>query len=258
MGPDGANKEQEIKLIIIGDNRQRVLEDLASLEIIGSYGFGRGKRIVLRDQYFAVKGAPGKYALRLRKSDGFLLLALKGPALVNEWGALERLEIEGQWSKELLKRILNAHAPENAQTELCKMEFGSLKPKDLLVRLGFELIQDRRSTRVQRDIFILESESIIGEMAIDLVSYELKGFVVNHYELELELKGQGRGTDLATISKLLQKKYAKDLARWPHDKLTTGLAMERMFQDRFLIKQNQESQITAEMYERMSKAIDCA
>jgi hypothetical protein len=92
-------------------------------------------------------------------------------------------------------------------------------------------------------------------MALDTVIFSFAPREFLHYELELEQTGKSGGKHLETLSKLIMETYPKSFIPWEHDKLTTGLALDKLMERGSLNPETDQKELTSDNYSRISVAI---
>lgn len=224
-------EELEVTLRICSEDPEGVFRDIAMARRIGSYELIYRERFSLHDQYFDTpqKALAGKgYALRLRTEGKRRILGLKGNESINEWGAVQRTEVEGPWSKDMLSQILATLGTIPFSGEA----FDPDDPVKTLNLIGLEAVQSRKTERTLLDVVFKEVQDhpVIGVMALDRVCYVSgrKNFL--HYEIEVEAaEGKDRVYVREFVYSLLDA-LPDDLCRWDYNKLITGCALEALIE----------------------------
>jgi hypothetical protein len=225
-------REVELSLVVVSGDPAAVSRRLARLRAVGPYDLRpRGSdRIV--DRYFdTVAGTMRKrgFALRLRTVGGATTIGLKGRRRRASTRTEDRLEHERPFSPE-------AAAELGKRAGLRPNVLGSGDGRgdpdaQLEVLLGVRLVQRRETKRLLRDVLDGREKSgpVLAELALDRVRFELGSGEVQHYEVELEAKRTGRGTEAArAVATELALRYSDELAHWPYGKLPTGKAIEKL------------------------------
>ena len=223
--------EIETTLLIDSSRTDAVMKNLAALDTIGPYKIVSKKACTIHDRYFDTKERSFMkrgLALRLRQIGSCYLLCLKGCERVNEWGAIERLEIEEIWSEKTLQAIIRI-LDETSIPIACNT-FDNHDPVQTLHRHDLRIIQDRETDRVTRDIRSPRGTSrrLCAEMALDKVSYRFAGRCFKHFEVEIEAKPRAGEKHIEAITDLLKARFPQELKRWDHNKLITGYAIEAL------------------------------
>lgn len=227
-----APKETEATLVILSENPGSISEALAAEAHLGRYELEYVGVRAIRDQYFDTpEGTLGKrsYALRLRNSDGHLLLALKGGGEKAGEFATARLEIEGAWSQETLDLIVDKLQQQGVLRVRLQVGQQATQPGETLQELGFVLLQDRATTRQVFSVLATGAHARLAEIAVDEVIYHLACGAITHHELEVEVEATSE-QGVAQLDKLIQAllaRFQNTLRPWKHSKLATGLVLEK-------------------------------
>jgi len=224
--------ETELTLVICSDDAERVCE---SVEALPSVAGLRASDVLVQsicDVYYDTTDrrlrAAG-WGLRIREVGPDCYLALKGRTKVTDRGAVERIEIEGEWSLGILNAVVDQLSglwpvPEYERT------FARFSPHATLSCLGFTIIQDRKTTRKARNL-TREPERGSGpdaELVIDRVVYSFQGHELIHHEIEIEAVSPLGAELIPLVQDDLVARFGKSLRPWLHSKLATGWALERL------------------------------
>jgi hypothetical protein len=231
-----APEEFESTLVVSSDAPEEVVRELESLGGIGGFRLMRRETAEIRDRYYDTPAgslADRRIALRLREVDGELYLTLKGPSGATLWGRESRLEIERPFSDDALKEIL---------AELRKREIAvppptgparAADPLEKLAAAGFELVQDRLTTRRLREVVARgDASRPLAELGIDSVVYTFGRRTVRHHEVEVEAKARGGKEAVDTVTQALFQRHWPALRPWAYGKLPTGKAIARLLERR--------------------------
>lgn len=228
--------ESEAKLVICSEQPQLVVEQLAALSSIAGYRLLPQDSEPIHDIYFDTPDAQLRQqamSLRVREigpaagADSYRL-TLKGPQQPTDWGGFTRLEIEKVWSEDTLKRITAELAKRGISVQQTR-GFEPDRPVNVVTALGLIIVQDRSTHRQVRNIIAAAGdEKAMAEMAIDSVTFKVRGQAVHHYELEIEAKQENVSTHLMTIIEALTTQYASILQPWSYGKLLTGKTIEQL------------------------------
>ncbi len=220
-------EEFEVTMRICSEEPEGVFRDIVMTRTIGSYELIYRERLTIHDQYYdtpqgslAEKG----YALRIRTVGKRRILGLKGNEHVNEWGGIERTEIEGPWSKEGVTKVLELVG----SVHLGEEDFVPDDPRKTLAHIGLNAIQSRETDRTLLDVAFtdVQARPVIGVMSLDRVCYEVGTRKFLHFEIEVEAVDGIDRIYLAEFVGSLKDAFPEDLCRWDHNKLITGRALE--------------------------------
>lgn len=239
--------EIEASLRMAGGAGEEVEAALAETDRLAGYRLREREPLVLEDVYLdtaeIVLGRAG-LALRARRARGARWVAVKGDARRLPEGGARRLEVERRWSSEALARIACllaergidrpdggawAEAIEDASRGVGGRDPGEAPPARAFGALGFSVVQRRRTRRRRSEI--LAEERSAGELALDRVRYRTRagrGPSVVHREVEVEGLGDDAESVVAEVSRALRRRFGAALRPWPHDKLATGRALDRL------------------------------
>lgn len=223
--------EIEATLVILSEKPDEIVKSIVGLRAIGDYELVHEKRKLIRDVYFDnidSSLSDRKISLRLREINGKYWITTKGQGRLNKWGALERSELELDWSKESLESIFRELDDAGVALNQPDWEFDGVSPMDMLLKAGLRIIQHRENCRRVRNV-VKEGE-FLAEMAIDSVIYHFDEINISHFEVEIEAKKGDDEIFEALIDNLLEM-YKPCLRRWKYGKLATGKGIERLLRD---------------------------
>lgn len=235
--------EIEATLIIVSDNPDVVARQIADRTELGNFQLQPQRTQEIHDLYFdttdsALKGK--KLGLRLRKRDDARQITLKGDALPNSHGIVERLEIELPWSEVALAGILKELRGRQIVLAEPALKWADAEPSQVMQRLGLELVQERRCRRQVRHLVPREEpkNTVLAELAIDFVVYHFD-LDIFHHEIEIEAMLPGQLLVLQNAVENLRQDFGPVLRTWDHSKLALGKAIEAlrregMFRDAFV------------------------
>jgi len=240
------NIELETTLLVDCDHPETVMKTLAARNTIGPYETIAKGAILMHDQYFDTEKqslSKGGIALRVRKIGPTRLVCIKGRERLHEWGGIERLEIEKDWSVQALKKILPClgkiclKVDENA---FCEDD-----PGETLNRMGLKCIQGRETNRIIVGIGHpqMSSNTHFAEMALDRVCYRFGRRSFLHHEVEIEAKALKCDNHLKTVVALLNNDFPGKFKRWDHNKLITGYAIEMLLEKGTLPADSSEPEV---------------
>jgi inorganic triphosphatase YgiF len=225
--------EEEVTLVICSPGPRAVLRDLAAMESIAQLQLVPGESLTIRDLYFDTSQRilqTSGWALRVRTIGPRRLLALKGAEQLSEWGAVTRIEIEADWSQEILARVHQKLRENNVPLLAGSGPFDPSSPVNTMHGLGLETLQDRRMFRHIRRVYSGsgQEEPPDVELTLDTVLFNLEDRDVEHYEVEIEIRTEKGREAAKRMVKALKRLFPSALKIWPHNKLATGLALEKL------------------------------
>ncbi len=254
-----SDREVELSLLISAPDPEAVLQRLARLRAIGPYALAaRGlERIV--DRYFDTPRGELRrqgLALRLREVGGTTLIGLKGPRRARSTRTEDRYELERPFSAEAV-----AEVGRRAGLEVRPVaEADGADPERLLeTSLGVRRIQRRETDRLVREVADTAGGPgpVLAELVLDRVRFEVEGRAVRHYEVEIESKAPGKGTEAARrIAAELRSRYPDELAEWPWGKLATGSAVEALLREGALEELGPDGTLTGAGYEQIRRRLE--
>ncbi len=217
-------------MLVCADDPAKLEGEIAQLSSIADYDLLAGVSHWIRDSYWDRADEAlqrGRLALRVRQIDGEVLLALKGEEHPTATG-VDRLEVEGPWSADILARVTNRLGwPPLGEAALGLEE---RDPSLALPMLGFHVVQQREAYRRARPIVShgRADGSVLAELAIDDVTYRLGLHSVRLHEIELEAKGAQHGSVVDRIARAMLRQFGSGLQAWPFGKLATGRAIDQL------------------------------
>ena len=240
-------REVEGVLVVHADDPEAVARRLAALDAVDRFQLVPRAALRLRDASLDTgDGALGaaRVTLRLREQDGQALLTLKADA-VRTGLAAERLELEASWSGEILQAVLAELrrrgipgadpdvGPRTGRVADDVKEGSGLStggPLAALGRLGFHPTQVRETIRTPRDVVdrARPDAATVAELVVDDVGYRFPAGRVRLLEVEVEAKGAGGLDTVQALLTALAEAFPGELRPWPHGKLATGRAVERL------------------------------
>jgi inorganic triphosphatase YgiF len=238
--------EIEVKLLITAQDPVVFLKGIARKSAVLNFQLIKHGRRHIRDIYLdtsAFKLKNQRLALRLRKQNSQYFLTLKGKTKIRDWGGVERLEVELPWSassiQKMQKILRENHAVLNLTDDLKNLR----DPLEYLKQAGLKVIQDRETHRLIRAVLHPEDPgNILVELALDTVTFRLKGLIILQAEIELEAKSAEGLEPVRQIREHFLQRYPQQLRSWTISKLSTGLMIEQLQQEgilkQFLSNQN--------------------
>ncbi|GIW40930.1 MAG: hypothetical protein KatS3mg076_1507 [Candidatus Binatia bacterium] len=217
--------EVELKLVLVGPEAGPLRASLARLRRAGRLLlFPRGRK-VLRDLYFDFpdrKLARRGMGVRIRHATGRVFLGWKAGESSRGRAILEREEFEIPWSPSALGKFRESLARRGVR--LGPPGGAAAGPRAALLALGLVVVQERRTERVVREVFL--GTTRVAEFDLDEVEYRLRSGSVVHREIEVEKKAEP--DVLGEFRAWLLARYGNALRPWPYSKLATGFALERL------------------------------
>ncbi len=225
--------EIEATLVICSEKPQAVADQIAALTRIGNYPLLPQDPKAIHDLYLDTPDRAlqaRELAVRIREVGRLHWITLKGPRHPTDWGGVERLEIETLWSEKALTEVLKELMDRGIEVPQRQRHFESDHPLSVMMSLGWEVVQNRRSHRQIRNIVLTGDESGQGlaEMAIDSVLYHFGYRDIGHHEVEIEAKVKDGSAVIKAVIEGLMAMYGSALRAWDHSKQVTGEAIERL------------------------------
>ncbi len=228
----GGMIEIETTLLVCSSKPGDVLDRIAELRSVSDFTLVPQPSHLIEDTYFDLKNREldaKKLALRIREIDGKRLITLKGPAKIDRAGVGERMELELEWSRDGLRKVIKEISRWDIKT--CKLpkrsEFET--PDAVLNKLGFEVIQQRVDRRRVRNVFLGgDTVNLLAEVAIDSLTFNFQGSKAHHSAVEFEAKSDAGVRVLASLAQELENEFLSELVQWPHSKLAIGLVVEQL------------------------------
>lgn len=234
--PDGdeeGTREVEATLAVSSETPADVTERIAALDGLGPYRFHWLDARELRDVYLDTPARELRergLALRLRREDDGWWVTLKGPARPAPGGAVERTELELEWSRAARGRILGALRARgvelpDATSVPCGPDAGA--PLEVAGDAGFRVIQDRRTRRARARVEAPDGgEGPLAWLVVDTVRFRTaSGRAVQHREVEIEATPGAPDGVPGEVAGLLRRRFGDALRPWEHPKLATGAAV---------------------------------
>jgi len=250
------NQELEATLLICSENPQEIVGQVASLTGIEDYRLLPQDSSKIHDIYFDTPDTflnNKKIALRLRQIGTEQWITLKGPSYLTGWGSVERLEIEGPWSKKSLINIFNKLVEEGFELPHLPEDFDLITPREVMTGVGLKVIQDRVTSRQIRNIVYKNANTgpILAELAIDSVMYSIGNENIHHNEVEIEAKMPDSEKVIQVISEHLVERFKPALCKWDHSKLATGKAIDKLLDDGVAGLLDVNNYIKPEVYDKI-------
>lgn len=244
-GGAGGRTEVEATLLVAPERGEALAVEVAGVEELAGRRVRRREPVVLEDVYLDTPddelGRAG-FALRLRRAGDEVLVAVKGDERRLAGGGARRLELERPWSPGALAEVgdlLSARGLEppaggwpdargdaGADPSTGREDVG---PVGALERIGFVVVQRRRTLRRRASVGAADGEGTEAELDVDRVEYRLAsggGRTLVHREVEVE--DLGAGDAVPRLARALRDRFGDGLRPWRHDKLATGRALDHL------------------------------
>ena len=230
--------EIETKLIVPGGCPEILREEIASHKAFGQYHLSPAGMKVFQDTYYDTPQqslSRQGIAVRTREMAGPVLFCIKKNELIRDGGAAIREELELPWSRQCMDHVIKIMGKASMKTNTLPSD--EAPPSQCLTLLGLMAIQTRETRRQAFDISCVGKEDIIAELALDDVCYLISGCRILHCEIEVEAKLPSSEPHIVLLTGLMRQAYPERLRRWDHNKLLTGLAIERFIAEGMLAVQ---------------------
>jgi inorganic triphosphatase YgiF len=251
--------ELEAKLIVCSKRPKQIFSEITEFNKIENYHLVPQKTIQLQDVYWDEPNnslQKNQISLRTRSKDSKRLITIKGAAEITSWGAVKRKEIEVLWTREGYNQIIKELVQNGINVPDISENFDADSPKTTFLNLGFIIIQDRRTKRQVINILSENEKSILAELVLDSVQYEIKGKNINHFELEIESKHNSGEEALQSILGFILNQFQSEVKNWTHSKLAIGKALEQLLSDQTWNKfVDGSNNILPSTYDRISEIL---
>jgi inorganic triphosphatase YgiF len=249
--------ETETKFIIIHKNPETIVNELTSLRQLNKFSLIRGEDQQIKDIYFDTRDAflqKRKLALRFRMLNQQRLITLKGKTRIQYDGAIQRLEIEKNWSQAALAEITGILREEGLDINWNPQDFSLEEPSICLQKMNLNSFHERRTQRIIRWIVDPENNEPIVELAFDTAIYRFGKDTVIHYEVELEEKSAQAGDVIPKCAQELHALFPNQLQAWTVNKLALGIILEKLIHRlEFQKLIDSKNHITFEGYQQILK-----
>lgn len=246
-GGAGGRTEVESTLLVAPEKGEALALEVAGVESLAGHRVRPRDPVVLEDAYLDTPddelGRAG-FALRVRRAGGEVLVAVKGDERRLGAGAARRLELERSWSAGALGEIGELLAgrglrppggewPEPGEGAVRRgggERAGGAGAVAALERLGFVVVQRRRTLRRRGTVTPAGGDAAVAELDVDRVGYRLRsgrGRTLVHREVEVEGAGDD-GDPVRTLTRALRRRFGDGLRAWGPDKLATGRALDHL------------------------------
>jgi inorganic triphosphatase YgiF len=220
------NLEVELKLSVIGDDPEALLDEVAELRQLGSLRLGPADDHELRDVYWDLPDGSlrtRRLSLRLRQIDDRTVFTAKG-GTSNSDGLFRRYELEVPATLENWVSLRDVLAGEGV--DLADDLTGEA-PEVWLRRAGLTPTQDRSTRRSIRYAYAnVSSDTPLAELALDRTRFDYGKVLVDYWEIEIEQLDGGEEVP-RRLGRALLDRYAGRLEPSSMGKYSRGLAIER-------------------------------
>jgi inorganic triphosphatase YgiF len=220
------NLEVELKLSVIGDDPEALLDEVAELRQLGSLRLGPADDHELRDVYWDLPDGSlrtRRLSLRLRQIDDRTVFTAKG-GTSNSDGLFRRYELEVPATLENWVSLRDVLAGEGV--DLADDLTGEA-PEVWLRRAGLTPTQDRSTRRSIRYAYAnVSSDTPLAELALDRTRFDYGKVLVDYWEIEIEQLDGGEEVP-RRLGQALLELYADRLEPSSMGKYSRGLAIER-------------------------------
>ncbi len=251
----GLPLETEAKLVIVSNSPASIILNLKSLNSIAEFPLGPCNEQYFQDLYFDLPDRSlyqRKWALRLRRNGKMDRVAMKGPSIEVSDGSIKRPEIEMQSNHEAMKSIV-AHMKDLGINIVSTLSKQSGNAEDSLKFLGLEVIQERDTRRIVRNIFDPETSEPIAEMDIDQVSFIAGDKQLEHYEIEIESWAKPDCPVIENSLEFLKAELKDSVITWKLDKLSTVKLICDLFQEGRAPRDFSGKLLTVPIYEMVTE-----
>lgn len=232
-GDEEGTPEVEITLAVSSETPAEVADRIAALDRLGSYRLHWLDVRELRDVYLDTPARELReraLALRLRREDDGWWITLKGAARPAAGGAVERSELELEWSPAGFRRILRvlrARGVDLPGASSVPSDPDGGDPVQVAGGAGFRVVQDRRTRRTRARVEAADGgEEPLAWLVVDTVRFRTaSGRAVRHREVEVEATPGAPEEVPGDVAGLLRRRFGDVLRPWEHPKLATGQAV---------------------------------
>jgi inorganic triphosphatase YgiF len=220
------NLEVELKLSVIGDDPDALLDEVAGLRTLAALRLEPADDHQLRDLYWDLPDG-GLHALRLslrlRQIDDHAVFTAKG-GTSNAEGLFRRYELEVPATRENWVDLRNVLVGEGAA--LADALSGD-DPEEWLREAGLTTTQDRSTRRTIRYAYPdATADRPLAELALDRTRFDFGKVLVDYWEIEIEQLGGGDDAP-RELGRALVSLYPDRLEPSAMGKYSRGLAIER-------------------------------
>jgi triphosphatase len=221
------NYEVELKLTVIGDDPDALLDEIATLTTLGGVRLAEGQDHRLRDIYWDLPDGglrAAKLSLRLRQIDERQVFTIKGGTSSSE-GLFRRYELEVPATLENWHEVRAVLVGESVQLgDQVKGENADA----WLRAAGLHPTQDRATRRTAIHAYPEGHDGApFAELALDRTRFDFGRVLVDYWEIEIEDLGEHGDEVPRTLGKALLDRYPDRLEPSTMGKYSRGLTLER-------------------------------
>jgi len=220
------NLEVELKLSVIGDNPDALLDEVGALRQLGPIRLEPADDHRLRDIYWDLPDGglrAHRLSLRLRQIDDQTVFTAKG-GTSNIEGLFRRYELEVPATRENWLGLRSVFAGEGVALD---GDVTGDTPDAWLREAGLTPTQDRATRRSVRYAYAEGGrETPLAELALDRTRFDFGKVMVDYWEIEIEQLGDGDEAPRDLGRRLLDL-YPDRLEPSTMGKYSRGLAIER-------------------------------
>ena len=220
------NLEVELKLSVIGDDPDALLDEVATLRELGGLRLQPADDHQLRDIYWDLPDGSMRehhLSLRLRQIDDRTVFTAKG-GTSNSEGLFRRYELEIPATPENWTQLRSVLVGEGVTLGDGMSGDG---PEQWLLGAGLTPTQDRSTRRTIRYAYPdAGADSPLAELALDRCRFDFGKVLVDYWEIEIEQLGGGDEVP-CQLGRLLLTLYPDRLEPSTMGKYSRGLSIER-------------------------------
>lgn len=226
------NFEVELKLSIVGDDPDALLNEIASLTTLAGMQLQNAQNHLLRDTYWDLPDGSlraHKLSLRLRYMDDHPVFTVKGGTSSSD-GLFRRYELEVPATIENWHAVRAVLAGESIDLGLgASGEASGPAPDGWLRAAGLSPTQDRTTRRTA--IYAVppdaDGDQPVAELALDRTRFDFGKVLVDYWEIEIEQIGEQGDEVPRALGQALRDRYPDRLEPSTMGKYSRGLALER-------------------------------
>jgi hypothetical protein len=220
------NFEVELKLSVIGDDPDALLDEVAELRQLGSFRLAPSDGHRLRDVYWDLPNGElraQKLSLRLRQIDDHLVFTAKGGTSHAD-GLFRRYELEVPATRDNWISVRSELGGEGVRID---DQMTGDSPEEWLRSAGFVATQDRLTRRSIRYAYPENgTERPLAELALDRTRFDFGKVLVDYWEIEIEQLDGGDEVP-RQLGQTLVSLYPDRLEPSTMGKYSRGLTIER-------------------------------